>query len=243
MQLFQFAVQGGVEVKSWTPHTMRNLRSPPKLVIFDCDGVVVDSEPLTLNLLCEDLASHGLSLSLPEVIDLAVGGTIGGIGVQAKAMGAAILDDWADQFYEKMFAVLGQSVELIPGIEAVLDALDHQGIPFAIGSNGSHRKMGITLGRCGVAERFAGRAFSPEDVANPKPAPDVYLLAASKIEIAPGDCVVIEDSATGARAGVAAGMVVMGFTHDTPAAKFAGITDMLFDDMADLPALLGLNAQ
>ena len=108
-------MQGGVEVKSWTPHTTRNLTCPPKLVIFDCDGVVVDSEPLTLNLLCEDLASHGLSLSLPEVIDLAVGGTIGGIGVQAKAMGAAILDDWADQFYEKMFAVLGQSVELMPG--------------------------------------------------------------------------------------------------------------------------------
>ena len=134
-------------------------------------------------------------------------------------------------------------MELIPGIEAVLDTLDHHGIPFAIGSNGPHRKMEITLGRCGLAERFTGRTFSLEDVANPKPAPDVYLLAARTAGVEPGDCVVIEDSATGARAGVAAGMAVMGFTHDTPAAKFAGITDMLFNDMADLPALFGLNAQ
>ena len=103
--------------------------------------------------------------------------------------------------------------------------------------------MEITLGRCRLMERFAGRVFSREDVAHPKPAPDVYLLAAIKAGIAPHDCVVIEDSAIGARAGVAAGMVVMGFTHDTPAIKFAGITDMLFEDMADLPALLGINAE
>lgn len=222
---------------------MHNLISPPKLAIFDCDGVVVDSEPLTLQLMREDLASRGLSLSLGELIDFFVGGTVARVGVQAKTMGADIPDDWAEQFYKKIFTVLGQSVELIPGIEAVLDTLDHHGIPFAIGSNGPHRKMEITLGRCGLAERFAGRTFSREDVANPKPAPDVYLLAARTAGVEPGDCVVIEDSATGARAGVAAGMAVMGFIHDTPAAKFAGITNMLFDDMADLPALFGLNAQ
>jgi HAD superfamily hydrolase (TIGR01509 family) len=222
---------------------MHHLISPPKLAIFDCDGVVVDSELLTLQLMREDLASRGLSLSLGELIDFFLGGTVAGVGVQAKTMGADIPDDWAEQFYKKIFTVLGQSVELIPGIEAVLDTLDHHGIPFAIGSNGSHRKIEITLGRCGLAERFTGRTFSREDVANPKPAPDVYLLAARTAGVEPGDCVVIEDSATGARAGVAAGMAVMGFTHDTPAAKFAGITDMLFDDMADLPALFGLNAQ
>jgi beta-phosphoglucomutase-like phosphatase (HAD superfamily) len=94
-----------------------------------------------------------------------------------------------------------------------------------------------------LAERFAERVFSREDVTNPKPAPDVYLLAAAKAGIAPRHCVVIEDSAAGARAGAAAGMAVMGFTHETPAAKFIGITDVLFEDMADLPALLGINAE
>jgi HAD superfamily hydrolase (TIGR01509 family) len=141
-----------------------------------------------------------------------------------------------------MFTVLGQSVKSISGIEAVLDVLDHHGTPYAIGSNGSHKKMEITLGRCLLAKRFAGRVFSREDVTNPKPAPDVYLLAAAKAGIAPRDCVVIEDSAAGARAGIAAGMAVMGFTHETAAVKFAGITDVLFKDMADLPALLGINA-
>ena len=222
---------------------MSNLTSPPKFVIFDCDGVVVDSEPLTLQLMCDDLASRGLGLSLSEMIDLAVGGTIAGVGEQAKVLGAKIPDDWANQFYEKMFTILNQSVEPIPGITTILDVLDHHSIPYAIGSNGSHRKMEITLGRCRLMERFAGRVFSREDVAHPKPAPDVYLLAATKAGIAPHDCVVIEDSAIGARAGVAAGMMVMGFTHDTLAIKFAGITDMLFEDMADLPALLGINAE
>ena len=89
---------------------MSNLTSPPKFVIFDCDGVVVDSEPLTLQLMCDDLASRGLGLSLSEVIDVAVGGTIAGVGEQAKALGADIHDDWANQFYEKMFTVLNQSV-------------------------------------------------------------------------------------------------------------------------------------
>ena len=222
---------------------MPNLISLPKFVIFDCDGVVVDSEPLTLQLMCDDLVSRGLELSLPEMIDLALGGTIAGVGEQAKALGADIPDDWANQFYAKMFTVLGQSVKSIPGIEAVLDVLDHHGTPYAIGSNGSHKKMEITLGRCLLAERFAGRVFSREDVTNPKPAPDVYLLAAAKAGIAPRHCVVIEDSAAGARAGAAAGMAVMGFTHETPAAKFIGITDVLFEDMADLPALLGINAE
>ena len=222
---------------------MHNLISPPKLVIFDCDGVVVDSESLTHQLMCDDLASRGLELSLPEMIDLFVGGTIAGAGAQAKALGADIPNDWDDQFYSKMFTVLGQSVEVIPGIEAVLDVLDCHGVPYAIGSNGPHRKMDITLKRCRLAERFVGRVFSREDVTNPKPAPDVYLLAATQAGTAPHDCVVIEDSATGARAGVAAGMMVMGFTRETPASKFSGITDMLFGDMADLPALLGINAE
>ena len=222
---------------------MPNPTSPPKLVIFDCDGVVIDSEPLTLQLMRDDLASRGLKLSLPKMMDLAVGGTIAGVGRQAKVLGADITDDWVNQFYIKLFTVLEQRVELIPGIESVLDVLDHHGIPYAIGSNGPHRKMEITLGRCRLAGRFSGRTFSREDVANPKPAPDVYLLAATKAGIAPRNCVVIEDSAIGARAGVTAGMMVLGFTRDTPAIKFAGITDVLFEDMADLPTLLGIKTK
>ncbi|MDA8817439.1 HAD-IA family hydrolase [Planktomarina sp.] len=219
---------------------MSQLECVPKLVIFDCDGVVVDSEPLTLQLIRDDLAARGLPLDLSKVTDLFVGGTIAGAGAQARAMGADISADWADLIYDKVFAALARSVEPIPGIGAVLDRLDHQGIPYAIGSNGPHRKMEITLARCGMSARFAGRTYSREDVAAPKPAPDVYLLAASQAGVAPQDCVVIEDSATGAQAAVAAGMAVFGFARETPRTKFEGLTELLFDDMAQLLALLGL---
>ena len=219
---------------------MSQLECVPKLVIFDCDGVVVDSEPLTLQLIRDDLAARGLPLDLSKVTDLFVGGTIAGAGAQARAMGADISADWADLIYDKVFAALARSVEPIPGIGAVLDRLDRQGIPYAIGSNGPHRKMEITLARCGMSARFAGRTYSREDVAAPKPAPDVYLLAASQAGVAPQDCVVIEDSATGAQAAVAAGMAVFGFARETPRTKVEGLTELLFDDMAQLPALLGL---
>ena len=95
---------------------MLQLEREPKMVIFDCDGVVVDSEPLTLQLIRDDLAARGLPLELPKVTDLFVGGTIAGAGAQAQAMGAAIPSDWADQIYDKVFAALARSVEPIPGI-------------------------------------------------------------------------------------------------------------------------------
>ena len=219
---------------------MCQLDCVPKLVIFDCDGVVVDSEPLTLQLIRDDLAARGLPLDLIKTTDLFMGSTIAGAGAQAREMGADIPEDWVDLIYDKVFAALARKVESIPGIGAVLDRLDRQGIAYAIGSNGPHRKMEITLARCGLAARFAGRTYSREDVAAPKPAPDVYLLAASQAGVAPQDCVVIEDSATGAQAAVAAGMAVFGFARETPRAKFEGLTELLFDDMAQLPALLGL---
>ena len=219
---------------------MCQLDCVPKLVIFDCDGVVVDSEPLTLQLIRDDLAARGLPLDLTKTTDLFMGGTIAGADTQAREMGADIPEDWVDLIYDKVFAALARKVEPIPGIGVVLDRLDRQGIPYAIGSNGPHRKMEITLARCGVAARFAGRTYSREDVSAPKPAPDVYLLAASQAGVAPQDCVVIEDSATGAQAAVAAGMAVFGFARETPRAKFEGLTELLFDDMGQLPALLGL---
>ena len=222
---------------------MCQLDCVPKLVIFDCDGVVVDSEPLTLQLIRDDLAARGLPLDLTKTTDLFMGSTIAGAGAQAREMGADIPEDWVDLIYDKVFAALARKVESIPGIGAVLDRLDRQGIAYAIGSNGPHRKMEITLARCGLAARFAGRTYSREDVAAPKPAPDVYLLAASQAGVAPQDCVVIEDSATGAQAAVAAGMAVFGFARETPRAKFEGLTELLFDDMGQLPALLGLPAE
>lgn len=211
------------------------------MVIFDCDGVLVDSEPITNQLMRDDLAAHGLDLSLHEIMELFVGGTMLGVFKEARRLGATLPDNWVDEIYQRMFAALADAVEPVTGAADVLDALQAAGIPYAVGSNGPHEKMRITLARCGLAERLEGRIYSREDVANPKPAPDVYLRAAAAAGIPPERCAVVEDSANGARAGKAAGMVTFGFTAETPTERLAPICDVLFSDMRDLPALLGVS--
>ena len=210
------------------------------LVIFDCDGVLVDSEPVTNALLRDTLAGYGLNLSLAQVMEHFVGGTIKGVMDKANAMGAGLPADWVETFYAQMFEALAENVEAIPGAVAVLDALDAAGVPYAVGSNGPHAKMEITLARTGLAPRLSGRVFSRQDVAQPKPAPDVYLLAAARAGIAPERCAVVEDSPSGATAGKAAGMTVFGFAAEMPRARLQPICDVVFDDMSDLPDLLGL---
>lgn len=213
---------------------------PPDMVLFDCDGVVVDSEALTARALCANLNRHGLAITQPELVDLFLGGTMPGLAEQARAMGADLPETWVADTYNALFDVLAAEVEAIAGISHVLDRLDAAGIPFAIGSNGPHRKMEITLGRTGLIERFQGRIYSREDVPNPKPAPDVYLKAAADAGIAPDRCVVIEDSPSGARAGVAAGMLCFGFAGETPAERLTPICDRVFASMRELPDLLGV---
>jgi HAD superfamily hydrolase (TIGR01509 family) len=216
------------------------MKLPPDMVLFDCDGVVVDSEPLTADVLIEALARHGLDVTRDDLARLFLGGTMPGLAETAREMGADLPSNWVADTYEEVFAALDAAVEEIAGISKVLDALDAAGIPFAIGSNGPHRKMQITLTRTGLLERFSGRIYSREDVPAPKPAPDVYLKAAADAGIPPERCVVIEDSPSGARAGKAAGMLCLGYVADTPRARLEPICDALFDSMDDLPGLLSL---
>ncbi|MEM6889025.1 MAG: HAD family phosphatase [Pseudomonadota bacterium] len=213
---------------------------PPDLVIFDCDGVLVDSEPLTNAVIRDNLARHGLDVPMQEVVRLFVGGTMMGVRDTARGMGAALPDTWLEDVYDEIFDVLAREVEAIPGIETVLDVLEGAGIPVAVGSNGPHRKMEITLGRTGLASRLEGLVFSREDVAQPKPAPDVYLKAAAAAGVAPDRAVVIEDSPSGARAALAAGIYCFGYVAQTDPGRLEPVCDRLFDRMDDLPGLLGV---
>lgn len=213
----------------------------PKAVIFDCDGVVVDSEGPTFAMLGEDLARNGLPMSLPEMESLFLGGTVAGAFTKARAMGATLPEDWVVDFYNRLYIRLGEGTALIPQILTVLDALDAAGIPYAIGSNGSARKMEVTLGQhAGLTARFKGRIYSAYSVAAPKPAPDLYLHAASALGVAPADCVVVEDSAAGAEAARRAGIRCMGYAPHGAGDGLRGAGATVFTDMADLPALLGL---
>ncbi|MEP1766950.1 MAG: HAD-IA family hydrolase [Sulfitobacter sp.] len=212
----------------------------PDFVIFDCDGVLVDSELITSRVLRDDLAKWGLDLALDQIEALFVGGTMAGVMRTAREMGARLPEDWLDRVYEEIFAALEAECTPVPGIEAVLDALDAAGVGYAIGSNGPLSKMDVTLRCCGLKARFEGRVYSAHDCAASKPAPDVYLKAAAQSGYDPARCAVIEDSATGAKAGAAAKIPVFGFVRGGPRDKMAPHCVALFDDMAELPRLLGV---
>lgn len=216
------------------------MQMPPDMVIFDCDGVLVDSESITDRVMQANFERHGLRLEASEIAQLFTGGTMQGAMDGALALGADLPNDWLDQIYPEIFDALANEVVVIPGAIDVLNALDDAGIPYAIGSNGPHAKMDVTLTRTGLKARLLGRIYSREDVPNAKPAPDVYLKAANDAGIDPSRCVVIEDSASGAKAGVAAGMFTIGFHAETPKDRLEPICDALFDDMSELPALLAL---
>lgn len=213
----------------------------PSAVLFDCDGVVVDSEPIAFALLAGDLAAAGLELDGPAMRRLFLGGTVRGLFVQARAMGADLPEGWVEDFYERLYERLAQGVPLIPGVEAALDRLAAAGVPVALASNGSMRKMEITLGQHPrVQARFAGHIHSGRELGQPKPAPDVYLAAARGLGADPARAVVVEDSPTGARAARAAGMRYLGYAPHGDSAGLAAEGAEVFADMSDLPGLLGL---
>lgn len=213
----------------------------PDAVIFDCDGVIVDSEPPLFDLLEAEFARFGLPIPRDRIMQQFVGGTMYDVGRRAREAGADIPEGWEEDVYERLFAILARDTPLIPGIAAVFDALDAAGIPYAVGSNGTGRKMSVTLGQHpDILRRLEGRMFSGQDLNCPKPAPDLYLHAAAALNTPPARCVVIEDSATGARAAQAAQIPCFGYAPHDDGAGLAAVGARIFHDMADLPGLLGL---
>ncbi|MEM7213231.1 MAG: HAD family hydrolase [Pseudomonadota bacterium] len=214
-----------------------------RLVIFDCDGVLVDSEPITNRLMAEELTRHGLPTTQEESIERFVGGTIQSVYERACEMGATLPDDWVSSFYSKMIDVLRAEVTIIPGIGDVLDALDQAAVQYCVASNGPIAKMDATLKVTGLWDRVEGRIYSAHDVGIAKPDPGLFLHAARDMGWPPEQCVVIEDSASGVRAAQAAKMRCFGFTADTPEHKLIAHDALPFRDMAALPGLLGVTSQ
>jgi HAD superfamily hydrolase (TIGR01509 family) len=215
--------------------------NPPKLIIFDCDGVLVDSEPPTLALLRDDLELYGLSLSLEQVDEDYMGVAMVDIAQKARAHGAALPDDWVPGIYVKMFEQLRKGVPLIAGIESALDALDAAGIPYAVGSNGPMAKMDITLGaHPAFLARLEGRIFSAHDCTAGKPDPELFLKAAAFMGVDPKDCVVVDDSVSGATAGVRAGMRTLGFDTQGDGAHLVAIGAEHLSHMNRLSAMIGV---
>lgn len=212
----------------------------PGAVLFDCDGVLVDSEEITNRLMRDDLARYGLDLPLDQIMALFVGGTIDTCAEEARRRGADLPDDWVPRIYEQMFEALAQEVEAVPGVSGIVTDLSARGVACAVASNGPFAKMEITLQRTGLWAPLFPHIYSAKDLPNPKPAPDVYLHAAKMLNMPIERCVVIEDSASGARAAQAAGMRCIGFAATGQGDDLAPLVDVVATDMAQVRLHLGL---
>lgn len=215
---------------------------PPKLVIFDCDGVLVDTERVTNDVLAASLSRHGPSLTTEECLARFVGGTMASVGEKARSEGYDLYDTWVDELYAEMFERLRQGVDTVPGVLDVLDQLDEAGVSYCVGSNGPMAKMEITLSPSALWQRMAGRIFSPHVIGmqHAKPAAGLYLHAAKAMGVTPDEAVVIEDSFSGASGAKAAGIRCFGYCASTSQERLVEAGATPFDDMRALPGLLNL---
>lgn len=212
---------------------------PYGLVIFDCDGVLVDSEPISNRELAAFLTELGHPTTYDESIRDYMGGAMHRIHDTIFARtGQRLPMDFDHRFHERVFEAFRRDLRPIEGVEAVLDRLAAEGVSICVASSGSHERIRTTLGVTGLLHRFPESAIaSADDVGHGKPAPDLFLHAARLMGFEPAQCAVIEDSPLGIQAAVAAGMDVFGFAAMTPAEKLAGAR-AIFRRMAELPALL-----
>jgi HAD superfamily hydrolase (TIGR01509 family) len=215
---------------------------PPELVIFDCDGVLVDTEPVSNRVMAESITEAGLAMSAEEVADAFEGMRLDDIADKVeKRLGASLPEDWIPAFEERRAAEFRKGVKAIPGVDDALMRIGGAGVRACVASQASLEKTRLTLGLSGLIERFGeGALFSSRMVERGKPHPDLFLFAARSMECDPADCVVVEDGVLGARAGRLAGMSVLGYAPDGRGERLKDEGARTFESMAELPALLGL---
>jgi HAD superfamily hydrolase (TIGR01509 family) len=214
--------------------------SAPQLVIFDCDGVLVDTERLTVGLEARLLTELGWPHTEEEVVARWMGRTS---AAQLAEIGERLGPDVADRFDElattQLHEAFERELEAVDGVAVLLDHLDRRRVASCVASSGTHERIRRTLGITGLLDRFDGRIFSSSDVEHGKPAPDLFLHAASAMCAPPSGCAVVEDSVYGVQAGVAAGMTVHGFAGGLASADaLADAGALLFERMTDLVHVL-----
>ncbi|MCX5332379.1 HAD family phosphatase [Streptomyces sp. NBC_00140] len=209
------------------------------LVIFDNDGVLVDSEPISNRLLAGYLTELGHPTSYEESIRDYMGSAMHRIhDLIEERTGERLPEDFDDVFHGRVFAAFERELKPVAGAVGVLEKLAADGVSYCVASSGSHERIRVGHRTTGLDRWFEdARIFSSQDVGRGKPAPDLFLYAAERMGVVPERCVVVEDSPLGVRAAAAAGMDVYGFTAMTPADRLAGATQ-LFSDMGELADLL-----
>lgn len=211
----------------------------PDLVIFDCDGVLVDSEPLANALLAEAVGELGLSMSVEEVVDTYVGLSMASVMTDLEwRTGKPVPPGWLDALQARTFDAFRRELLPVRGVAAAIAALRAAGLSVCVASSGSHDKMGVSLGVTGLAPLFQGAIFSASSVPRGKPHPDLFLYAAAQMGIPPERAAVVEDSVPGVTAARAAGMRALGYAERTAPGRLAAAGAIVFTDMEALPGLL-----
>lgn len=213
------------------------------VLVFDCDGVLVDSEIIANRVLSALLSRHGYPITVVESVKKFAGGSIPGVIQMVKDEGHDLPDDFEAQLRERDARAFEAELQPVPGIQATLEQLHH--IPKCVASSGPPTKIRNNLELTGLIKYLDPNLFSGRQVENPKPAPDLFYYAANRMGVDPSVCTVIEDSPVGVLGAKRAGMRAFGFigaSHrtkdDIDSLKAAG-ADLVFEDMTELPTLLG----
>jgi HAD superfamily hydrolase (TIGR01509 family) len=214
-------------------------------VLFDCDGVLVDSEPITIGVLRDMLEEQGWKMTMQECMALFIGKMVKDEAALIEARtGVPLTDAWMARFRARRNEALERDLVAVRNVHAAVATLHarHQG-RIACASGADRGKVELQLRKVGLIQYFEGRIFSGVELPRSKPAPDVYLAAASALSVNPARCAVVEDTLTGVTAGVAAGATVFGYSppeasHDAPEVLRRAGAVHIFTDMAQLPAVL-----
>jgi HAD superfamily hydrolase (TIGR01509 family) len=208
------------------------------LIIFDCDGVLVDSEPASNRVFVEELRRLGLDFDSDEVSRRFTGLSMARcMEIVSEQLGRAVPAGFVEQLHARTFeAFRDDGLQPVEGVPEMLHRIETR---FCVASSGEHEKMRLTLGLTGLLEHFEGRMFSATEVQRGKPHPDLFLLAARRMNAHPAACVVVEDSVPGVRGARAAGMAVLGYTGHSDGGELSSAGARVFRTMAELPDLLG----
>jgi HAD superfamily hydrolase (TIGR01509 family) len=205
-------------------------------VIFDCDGVLVDTELVGNGVLAELITELGIPTTREQAIATYMGRSMAScLAMLEQQLGEPPPADLADRYRAGVEAGWRRDLQPVPGVVEALDALS---LPNCVASSGDHERIRLTLGLTGLLPRFEGRIFSATEVEHGKPAPDLFLHAASRMGFDPAATAVVEDTVPGVQAGRAAGMRVLAFARLVSADDLAAAGGEVFDDMRDLPRLL-----
>ena len=218
------------------------MSSAIELVIFDCDGVLVDTERLTVGVEARLLTELGWPHTAEEVVARYMGrSSAAQLAELEERLGPELTREFDRRSTAEVHEAFERELEAVAGIEHLLDHLEARGVVTCVASSGTHERMRRTLGLTGLHDRFAGRVFSATEVEHGKPAPDLFLHAAAAMGVEPARCAVVEDSVYGVQAAVAAGMPAYGFAGGlTPADLLEDAGAVVFAHMADLVDVLPL---